>query len=84
MPNCFRAAHNLSTSGWTAPQKRRKDYFLEMKTLFEDLKAGLMEVQAFLAGETAGFKVHTPPNRNLEDEPSDPESGSSTNEPELG
>jgi putative transcriptional regulator len=31
-----------------------------MKTAFEQLMAGLDEVQAFLAGERKGFKVHVP------------------------
>ena len=31
-----------------------------MKTAFEELMTGLDEVQAFLAGERKGFKVHVP------------------------
>jgi putative transcriptional regulator len=31
-----------------------------MTKLFEDLMTGLDEVDAFLAGETAGYKVHLP------------------------
>src|SRR5271168_4105238 len=31
-----------------------------MATMFDDLKAGLEEVDAFLGGETAGFKVALP------------------------
>ena len=31
-----------------------------MTTMFEDLKNGLKEVDAFLAGETAGYKVSVP------------------------
>src|ERR1017187_7810383 len=31
-----------------------------MKTVFEELMTGLDEVQAFLAGEGKGFKVHVP------------------------
>jgi putative transcriptional regulator len=31
-----------------------------MSTVFEDLKTGLDEVDAFLAGETAGYKVTLP------------------------
>jgi putative transcriptional regulator len=31
-----------------------------MKTAFEELTTGLDEVQAFLAGERKGFKVHVP------------------------
>ncbi len=31
-----------------------------MKTAFEELMTGLDEVQAFLAGERRGFKVHVP------------------------
>ncbi len=31
-----------------------------MKTAFEALMTGLDEVQAFLAGEGKGFKVHVP------------------------
>jgi putative transcriptional regulator len=31
-----------------------------MKTAFEELMSGLDEVQAFLAGERKGFKVHVP------------------------
>src|SRR5271163_5275667 len=31
-----------------------------MATMFDDLKAGLEEVDAFLGGETAGYKVNLP------------------------
>jgi putative transcriptional regulator len=31
-----------------------------MKTIFEDMMAGLEEVDAFLAGETTGYKVNLP------------------------
>jgi len=31
-----------------------------MKTIFEDLMTGLDEVDAFLAGETTGYKVNLP------------------------
>jgi len=31
-----------------------------MKTAFDELKAGLDEVQVFLAGEREGFEVHVP------------------------
>jgi putative transcriptional regulator len=36
------------------------EYKKAMKTIFEDLMSGLDEVDAFLGGETAGYKVNLP------------------------
>jgi hypothetical protein len=33
-----------------------------MANIFKDLMQGLDEVEAFLAGKTAGYKVHVPKN----------------------
>ena len=37
-----------------------------MKTAFEELMTGLDEVEAFLAGERKGFKVHVPDETNAD------------------